>query len=111
MYSDVDKRIERVKANDFYRFCAMGYKENGYDGPNLYEEIIDYMNLPYYDEGGAEVAKHCIWQELPEVGLCEKIAHPVNNVNFPAKNVNAAGRAKRSGMAARRTENAWPSPL
>ena len=199
MHSDVDKRIERVTANDFYRFCAMGYKENGYDGTDLSpkeqyykhadgrddglseidgdspeafiqwysashnrgghpwevcrggnsthislylhkdeegwylsidgdawnrtiesvkfylalyreglpvymhkgklladrllekekigvvprgvfpaycasffpdEEIIDYMNLPYYDEGGAEVAKHCIWQELPEVRLC-----------------------------------------
>lgn len=199
MHSDVDKRIEGVTANDFYRFCAMGYKENGYDGADLSpkeqyykhadgrddglseidgdspeafiqwyndshksvghpwevcrggnsthislylhkdeegwylsidgdawnrtiesvkfylalhreglpvymhkgkqladrlmekekigvvprgvfpaycaslfpdEEIIDYMNLPYYDEGGAEVAKHCIWQELPEVRLC-----------------------------------------
>lgn len=199
MHSDVDKRIEGVTANDFYRFCAMGYKENGYDGADLSpkeqyykhadgrddglseidgdspeafiqwyndshkrvghpwevcrggnsthislylhkdeegwylsidgdawnrtiesvnfylalhreglpvymhkgkqladrlmekekigvvprgvfpaycaslfpdEEIIDYMNLPYYDEGGAEVAKYCIWQELPEVRLC-----------------------------------------
>lgn len=199
MHSDVDKRIEGVTANDFYRFCAMGYKENGYDGADLSpkeqyykhadgrddglseidcdsleafiqwyndshkrgghpwevcrggnsthislylhkdeggwylsiagdawnrtiesvkfylalhreglpvymhkgklladrlmekekigivprgvfpaycaslfpdEEIIDYMNLPYYDEGGAEVAKCCIWQELPEVRLC-----------------------------------------
>lgn len=199
MHGDVDKRIERVTANDFYRFCAMGYKENGYDGTDLSpkeqyykhadgrddglseidgdspeafiqwyndshkrvghpwevcrggnsthislylhkdeagwylsidgdawnrtiesvkfylalhreglpvymhkgkqladrlmekekigivprgvfpaycaslfpdEEIIDYMNLPYYDEGGAEVAKCCIWQELPEVRLC-----------------------------------------
>lgn len=199
VHSDVDKRIERVTANDFYRFCAMGYKENGYEGADLSpkeqyykhadgrddglskidgdspeafiqwyndshkcvghpwevcrggnsthislylhkdeagwylsidgdawnrtiesvkfylalhreglpvymhkgkqladrlmekekigivprgvfpaycaslfpdEEIIDYMNLPYYDEGGAEVAKCCIWQELPEVRLC-----------------------------------------
>ena len=199
VHSDVGKRIERVTANDFYRFCAMGYNENGYEGADLSpkgqyykhsdgrddglseidgdspeafiqwyndshkrvghpwevcrggnsthislylhkdeegwylsidgdawnrtiesvkfylalhreglpvymhkgklladrlmekekigvvprgvfpaycaslfpdEEIIDYMNLPYYDEGGAEVAKHCIWQELPEVRLC-----------------------------------------
>lgn len=199
LHINVDKRIAKVTANDFYRFCAMGYKENGYDGAELSpkeqyykhadgrddglseidgdspeafikwyndsykrighpwevcrggnsthislylhkddngwylsidgdawnrtiesvkfylalyreglpvymhkgklladrllekekigvvprgifpaycdrffpdEEIIDYMNLPYYDEGGAEVAKHCIWQELPEVRLC-----------------------------------------
>ena len=53
--------LESVKEIIIQLYCASFFPD---------EEIIDYMNLPYYDEGGAEVAKHCIWQELPEVGLC-----------------------------------------
>ena len=53
--------LESVKEIIIQLYCASFFPD---------EETIDYMNLPYYDEGGAEVAKHCIWQELPEVGLC-----------------------------------------
>ena len=55
------EKIGVVPRGVFPAYCASLFPD---------EEIIDYMNLPYYDEGGAEVAKHCIWQELPEVRLC-----------------------------------------
>ena len=55
------EKIGVVPRGIFPAYCAGFFPD---------EEIIDYINLPYYDEGGAEVAKHCIWQELPEVRLC-----------------------------------------
>ena len=55
VHSDVGKRIERVTANDFYRFCAMGYNENGYEGADLSPKGQYYKHADGRDDGLSEI--------------------------------------------------------
>lgn len=54
--SSFDGRIPTMTANDFFRFCAMGYAENHYDGcEKTYREQY-YLHADGRDEGLGEVS-------------------------------------------------------
>ena len=48
-------RLNRITANDFYRFCAMGYAENGYQGCDKTPKEQYYLHADGRDEGLKDV--------------------------------------------------------
>lgn len=54
--SSFDKRIPTMTVNNFFRFCAMGYAENHYDGCEKTHREQYYLHADGRDEGLGEVS-------------------------------------------------------
>ena len=57
-YEDMDGfsgRLKTLTANDFYSFCALGYKENRYDGCDRSPKEQYYLHADGRDDGLAEI--------------------------------------------------------
>lgn len=50
-YKTIDGRLPSMTANDFFRFCAIGYAENGYEGCGKTPKEQYYLHADGRDEG------------------------------------------------------------
>lgn len=50
-YNEIEGRMPEMTANDFYRFCAMGYAANNYEGCDMTPKEQYYLHADGRDEG------------------------------------------------------------
>ena len=55
-YNEIEGRMPEMTANDFYRFCAMGYEANNYEGCDMTPKEQYYLHADGRDEGLRDIA-------------------------------------------------------